>query len=243
MKRTLLLALMATSTLLLPEQAMAQGYDDLDEGASSDDAAQPNRRKEREVREVVKGVYAKSNVGGASYLRNFRGWVKSGTAVGLAVGMDFVDKETSSIAGELNFTQGIHNGTDYRTQADYVCRSLGGPAPCVQGDLRTYTFSGALEASIYPTRRVGLGGRLGAGLLRSPLLMDELAYSTDVLSDWNLPSDPGYHSKFKPLGFVGLTAEYYSKLSHFSVGADIDVFYALNFDLGLNWTGYFKYTF
>ena len=37
--------------------------------------------------------------------------------------------------------------------------------------------------------------------------------------------------------------EYYTKLSHFSVGADIDVLYMLGLDLALNPTGYLKYTF
>ncbi len=246
MKRTLFLALMVTGGIaLLPEVAWAQGYDDLDEGNSVEEEA-PDRRRQREVREVTKGIYAKSNVGGASYLLNFRGWVRNGTAVGLAVGMDFVDRETMSIAGEINFTQGIHNGVDYITQGDYGCQVTGGAAPCVEGDLRTYTVSGAAEASFYPARRVGIGGRIGGGVLRSPLLMDEVAYQTQVLSDeWGLPvdADPGYHQRFKPLGLVGVTAEYYSKLSHFSVGVDVDLFYALWFDLGLNWTGYFKYTF
>jgi hypothetical protein len=243
MKRTLFLSMMATVGLLLPEMALAQGYDDLDEGAAGGEK-QTSSRRQREVREVVKGIYAKSNVGGASYLLDFRGWVRNGTAVGLTVGMDFMDRETTSFSGELSFIQGVHNGVDYITQGDYGCQLAGGAAPCVQGDLRTYTFQGVVKGSFYPVRRVGLGARLGVGVLRSPLLMDELAYSTQVLvTEWNLPADPGYHDSFKPLALIGLTAEYYSKLSHFSIGADVDLFYALNFDLGLNWTGYFKYTF
>ncbi len=243
MKRMLLLSLLAAGGLMLPELAYAQGYDDLDETAEEDTAAPSRRGREREVREVVKGIYAKSNVGGASYLLNFRGWVRNGTAVGLTVGMDFMDRETLSVAGELTFNQGIHNGVDYLTQGDYGCQQLGGSAPCVQGDLRTYILQGALEASFYPHRRIGLGGRLGAGVLRSPLLMDELAYQTQVLSEWNMAVDPGYHNRFKPLALVGFTFEYYTKLSHFSVGIDADLFYAFGFDLGANWTGYFKYTF
>jgi hypothetical protein len=41
----------------------------------------------------------------------------------------------------------------------------------------------------------------------------------------------------------GPTFEYYTKLSHFSAGIDVDVFYAIGFDLGLNATGNLKYTF
>jgi len=41
----------------------------------------------------------------------------------------------------------------------------------------------------------------------------------------------------------GLTFEYYTKLSHFSVGADIDAMYIVNFDLGISPTAYLKYSF
>jgi hypothetical protein len=42
---------------------------------------------------------------------------------------------------------------------------------------------------------------------------------------------------------LGPTIEYYTKLSHFSVGMDLDVTYVLNFDLGISPLGYLKYTF
>ena len=41
----------------------------------------------------------------------------------------------------------------------------------------------------------------------------------------------------------GPAFEYYSKLAHFSVGLDADIFYAIGFDLGANAIGYMKYTF
>ena len=43
--------------------------------------------------------------------------------------------------------------------------------------------------------------------------------------------------------FAGPTFEYYTKLSHFSVGVDVDVVYGIGWDLGLNATGALKYTF
>jgi hypothetical protein len=82
---------------------------------------------------------------------------------------------------------------------------------------------------------------VGAGALSSPLLIDEDAYQREVIPEFG--GDPGWHSGIKPLFVFGPTFEYYSKLSHFSVGIDADVFYGIGWDLGLNATGYFKYTF
>jgi hypothetical protein len=45
------------------------------------------------------------------------------------------------------------------------------------------------------------------------------------------------------MGFAGPTLEYYTKLSHFSVGIDADIVYAYDFDLGAHFSGYLKYTF
>ncbi len=194
------------------------------------------------VKEVVRGLYAKSNVGTAIYLGRFRGFVDAGTAVALAAGYDFVDRSNLSAAVELSFTQGVHNGMEYWAQDDLGCQAAGGAAPCIEGDLRTYTFSLLVEGSFYPSRRLGVGLRAGGGVLFSPLLMDEQAYVDEVLSDWGI-SDPGYHGKPHVVVQGGPTIEYYTKLSHFSVGLDFDVFYALGFDLGLNSTGYLKYTF
>ena len=77
-----------------------------------------------------------------------------------------------------------------------------------------------------------------------PLLMHEDAFNKQVIPvDWGLTTDPTVHGQ--PLGVVqgGPTIEYYTKLSHFSVGADVDVSYIIGFDLGINATGYLKYTF
>jgi hypothetical protein len=73
--------------------------------------------------------------------------------------------------------------------------------------------------------------------------MDDEYYADEVLGKtWGV-SDPGYHGTPHPMGIGGPTIEYYTKLSHFSVGAEADVFYAVGFDLGLNATGFLKYTF
>ena len=236
------------SALLSNDPAFAQDYDDLDDPKEEETSSSRGRRStaKPDVKEINKGFYAKANVGGAGYIGNFRGFVKGGTAVGVALGQDFVDREKTSMAWEFGFLQGIHNGCDYQHQADLICSGNKGGAvssPFVQGDLRTYSFLLNYEFSKYPTRRLGLGLRLGGGGLYSPLLMHEERYLADVVQgEWG-GVDPGYHGAFKPVGFGGFTAEYYSKLSHFSIGGDADVFYAVGFDLGFNATFYMKYTF
>lgn len=236
------------SSLLATNPSFAQDYDDLDAPDTVEETARGRRSTAKpDVKEINKGVYAKANVGGAGYLGSFRGFVKGGTAVGVALGQDFVDREKTSMAWELAFLQGIHNGCDYQYQADLQCSGNKGGAvasPLVEGDLRTYSFLLNYEISKYPNRRFGIGARLGAGGLYSPLLMDDDRYLTEVVQgEWGLAADPGYHDSFKPLGFGGATLEYYSKLSHFSIGGDADVFYAVGFDLGFNATFFMKYTF
>ena len=234
MKSSLLIAL---AGLVASSTGFAQDYDDWEEDSQAVQEVAPA------VREVVRGSYAKANVGAAAYLLDFNGWVSAGTAVSLGYGQDFIDDETFSMAWEANFTQGIHNGAHYSMQGDAGCQVQGGAAPCLQGDLRTYAFTAAIEASTYIRRRIGLGLRLGGGALISPLLIEDEAYITEVVGGEFRGVDPGYHSGVKPLVLFGPTFEYYSKLSHFSVGIDADIFYAIGFDLGVNATGFMKYTF
>ena len=231
--------LLAAFSLFSPA-AFAQDYDDLD---SNDSSGRDRRTTEidRDVREITKGTYAKANVGGAFYLGSFSQFVRAGTALGLSVGRDFVNQERTSMAWELLFAQGVHNGTNYEIQAAENCVAT---QNCIQGDLRTYTFAGTVEWSTYPGRRFGIGIRGGAGLLLSPLLMEKASYQTDVVEGaWGLSEDFGYHDVPHPMVLGGPTFEYYTKLAHFSVGIDADVFYAIGFDLGASVAGNLKYTF
>lgn len=203
---------------------------------------------ERRIREIVRGFYAKTNIGAATYLLNFGDKgngtaVSTGTFVALAFGQDFVDNEKQSMAWELAFNQGVHNGLDWSQQAGF-CDFAGGAAggyPCTEGDLRTYSLQASYEFSAYPVRRIGIGFRAGAGALYSPLLLETVGYNEDVLPEYG--SEPGMHGTIHPYGFAGPTFEYYTKLSHLSVGVDVDVFYAIGWDLGLNASGALKYTF
>ena len=178
----ILLALTLTAPLVAPSSSFAQDedYDDLDESGAKKKTKKQREVRRPEVREIVRGVYAKSNVGGALYLNEFSGVVFPGTNVGLSAGQDFVDQERLSVAWEVGLNQGIHNGCSYEEQVE-GCGGSGVPGPFIQGDLRTYTFQALLEASIYPTRRIGIGMRAGGGVLFSPLLMDEAYYQQEVV--------------------------------------------------------------
>jgi hypothetical protein len=236
----LALSLLVAGPALMPDVAVAQDYDDLDDEGAKKQKTKKKRGKSydfegMEVKEVARGFYAKTNMGGWIYLGNFNGYVKPGTSMALAVGQDFLDNESNSMAWEIAFFQGIHNGLHYEIQA-------GDPAaPLLQGDLRTYSGVASLEWSAYPGRRFGVGARVGGGVLFSPLLIDDVAWEETVVP--TLGIDRGYHSGPKPLVMLGPTFEYYTKMSHFSVGADIDAIYAIGFDFGLSMTGVLKYTF
>jgi len=192
------------------------------------------------VREIVKGTFAKTNVGSGLYLGRFAGFVSAGTSIALAAGQDFIDQESMSMAWEISFFQGINNAAHYQEQADAGCNQLGN---CIQGDLRTYTFVGLVEYSWYPSRRVGIGIRTGGGILFSPLLMNEKYYNEDVVQKAWQGYDPTVHKQPHPVVTGGPTIEYYTKLSHFSVGIDTDIYYAVQFDIGASITGTLKYTF
>ena len=115
----LFLGLPASTTV-----ASAQdGYDDLDAEETTKKKKSTKAKKQRkrpEVREIVKGFYAKSTVGGAFYLLDFRGFVYPGTSLGLSVGQDFVNQEKTSVAWEAMFAQGVHNGCHFEHQATYT---------------------------------------------------------------------------------------------------------------------------
>ena len=236
--------------------AVAQDEDEEEEEEEEDDSSSKKKKKkasgggddERRIREIVRGFYAKTNIGAATYLLNFgdKGLgtaVSTGTFVSLSVGQDFVDNEKQSMAWEVSINQGVHNGLDWSLQGG-TCDFAGGAAggyPCTEGDLRTYSLQASYEFSAYPVRRIGIGFRAGAGALFSPLLLESVGYTEDVLPAYG--AEPGMHNSIHPYGFAGPTFEYYTKLSHFSVGLDVDVFYAIGWDLGLNASGALKYTF
>ena len=242
---TLLLGCLLSVGLLAPTAAQAQDddYGDLDSDDNKKKSVQ-DRVRSSQVREINRGLYLKANVGGAFFLGTLSSAVSAGTSTALAVGQDFLDRERTSMAWEIAFQQGVHQGDPYEIQAQ-----TGGPY--VQGDMRTYTLAGLFEWNTYPARRWGIGARAGVGVMLSPLLMNADYYGTGVtppntrtvLQYWGLAADPGFHGPPHPIVMGGPNLEYYTKLSHFSIGLDADVFYAIGLDLGASVTGNMKYTF
>jgi hypothetical protein len=243
MKKLIAAAFLLAAPMATLQVAQADDLDDLDSSDAKKKKAKKAKRDKREVssdelvREVERGMYAKSSVGSATYLLNFANTLRSGTSLGLAFGHDFVDHEKKSMAWEISLQQAVHNGMHFEDQSyEQVPISA-----MVQGDTRTFTLLVAYEYSAYISRRVGIGLRVGGGLMLSPWLVHS-GRKDEVLGTLGVAS-LGVHDTPHPLGFGGPTFEYYTKLSHFSVGVDGDVSYAVGFDLGVTATGYLKYTF
>jgi hypothetical protein len=186
------------------------------------------------VREIERGIFVKSNVGSTSYLGTSGVPTASVIAVGLAVGQDFIDRERLSVSWEAQLHQSLINGPRLDELSAY-------PA-LIQGDLHVFNLVGAVEASTYPARRLGVGVKAGGGLSTIPLLMHPVAYQDEIVDGvWGVPASA--HLSPLPVIVAGPTFEYYTKLSHFSLGADVDVSYTIGWDLGVSPSGYLKYTF
>ena len=242
MNKTLFM-LTLSSLVCLSGTAQAQDLD-LDGGTSKKKKKEFKVKFEEDVKEVTKGFYAKSTVGGAAYVLSLGGSIYPGVVLGMGVGKDFYDTQNFSAAWEVNFLQGVHNGAYYEQQADAGCAQLGN---CIQGDLRTFSLVGSAEASWYVAKRFGFGIRGGAGIMFVPLLMDRTFYDSEVVAqEWGGIASQ-VHSAPHPVGMGGFTFEYYTKLAHFSVGVDLDASYVVGLgnpgDLGVSGNGYLKYTF
>ena len=230
------------SVALLSSSAQAQDFDNPDQGKKKKRERKTYQLEDqRQAREAERGWYAKSNVGGAFYFSTFGQWVSPGTSLGLTVGQDFIDREKMSMAWEAGLIQGVHNGIYPDIQAASGCIETG---TCVQGDSRTYLFHAVSEYSRYSSLRIGWGLRLGGGLMTVPLNMEPEAYMSDVVDDYWGGNAAVIHSGVKGVGIGGLSFEYYTKLSHFSVGLDADFMFVTGVNApGGNVGGYMKYTF
>lgn len=194
---------------------------------------------DRNVREIERGMYSKANVGATIYVLNHPApFTAPVNSLALSVGNDFVDRESMSMAWEVSFLQTVHNGAAYDQQPGNIAVNN-----YFQGDTRGFGLLGSYEISKYPTRRLGIGLKLTGGVMGMPVLMDSASFDTLVVAQsWGLTAAPNHRKVYIPVG-GGPTLEYYTKLAHFSVGMDLDVLYIVGWDLGVQPTGYMKYTF
>lgn len=250
----LAMALLAPAALVA-SSAHAQEVIDIDSG---EDTKKKKKKaavvgSDEIVREIERGWFVKANAGMATYLLRYGAQadgagslIRAGSVVAAAVGNDFVDEPGRSMSWDVQFYQGVHNGMPFERQAQLVNAGVMNANDHVQGDVRTFALLASYEFSGYvgASRRVGIGVRAGGGMMLVPLLMNEQYYQQDVVRDsWRGVSPSIHSSPHFPL-FLGPTLEYYTKLSHFSLGIDVDGTFVVGMnDLSVNATGFMKYTF
>ena len=199
------------------------------------------KRKKRPIREIVKGAYLKVNLGPIFWLPTISNFTSSsGTEMDISFGYDVVDTLGFTLAVEGSFFQVITNG-------DGVSTDIGGQiASPIQGDFRVFGGIAAVRASGNVggkrVKRLSISGHAGGGVGYSPALVD-LA-DPRVLSRMAY----GYIMQDRPLGLVqgGLGLEYYTRLSHFSLGLDVDFNVIIGgpvIAMGLATNVFVKYTF
>ncbi|MBT3220191.1 MAG: adventurous gliding motility protein CglE, partial [Proteobacteria bacterium] len=229
-------------TGLLAPAASAQDFEDLDSPTSSKKSSKKKRERRQNaeadiIREIERGYFLKAGVGSTAYLLAHGSPLLSpGTTTAISGGGDFFDTERMSMAWELSFEQGLHNGAKYEDQAGMGANQL------IQGDIHTFSILATYEVSWYVTRRLGLGLRAGGGVMLTPLLVHRDSYIDIVVAQHWGGLQPNVHETPHPVVGGGPTIEYYTKLSHFSVGIEVNAFYAIGFDLGIYSSGYLKYT-
>jgi hypothetical protein len=199
------------------------------------------RRKKRPVREIVKGAYLKVNLGPMFWLPEISNFTSStGTEMDVSFGYDVVDTLGFTLSIEGSFFQVITNG-------DGVSTDIGAQiASPIQGDFRVFGGTGSVRAAANlggkRVKRFSISGFGGGGVGYSPALVD--------LQDVRVLTRMAYGSimQDRPLGLIqgGLGLEYYTRLSHFSVGVDIDFNVILGgpiVAMGLATNAFAKYTF
>jgi len=195
--------------------------------------------KDGVVREINKGLYMKSGIGATPYFasNSLGGSLLSPVmTVDLSIGNDIVDKERLSMAVEAQLSQQLHDGPKDE--------GIAFEAPIVQGDVHIFAITATYEVSAYITRRFGVGVRGGGGVSVIPLLMKDPYYNDQIVTPYWGGVRASAHEGVQPTVRAGATIEYYTKLSHFSVGADIDALIVVgSLGFGVSPTGYLKYTF
>jgi hypothetical protein len=191
-----------------------------------------DRRKKADApsREVVKGAYAKINIGpiwwvppSSNYLSN------PGTKIDFAFGYDFIDRLSFTMSVEGAFYNLITNGTGVSEcgVGGALCPTPTGSSP-TQGDLRF--VGGTVALRFGPnfggkrTKRGHIGFKIGAGVGYSPPLVD-LSDPVIISRTGVAPTSSAQANLLqgRPLLLVtpAVVIEGYTKLSHFSIGIEI----------------------
>ena len=247
------LLLLLAVPLAVPSVAMAQeddpdedypddddDDDDIEEDESPRERRAPPKRK-RPTREVVKGAYAKINLGPLFWLGDISPFVSSsGTEIDFSFGYDVLDRLKFTLTVEASFFQVISNG-------DGVSVDLAFGSP-IQGDFRIFGGMAAVRAGPNVggrrVKRLAIAFHAGGGIAYSPPLVD--MQSQNVIS--RIAASYGFIMQGIPLGLVqgGMGLEYYTRLSHFSLGLDVDFNVILGgpvVAMGLATNAFIKYTF
>lgn len=197
-------------------------------------AADEKKDKDEVVREVERGFFAKSGIGSTLMAGGASGVLSGVMTVQLGIGQEVVDQERFSIAWSADYHQSLFNGP--------ILEQLPLVPPISQGDIHVFGGLAGLEASFYPTRRLGVGAELQGGVFLAPVLMEPTAYQEQVVA--LLGVEPAANAGPIPVFGLTPTLEYYTKMSHFSVGVDAQILYWLPISgIGITPMGFMKYTF
>jgi hypothetical protein len=202
-----------------PDESDDDEGDDDDESEPDEPAARPSRterKSKRPAREVVKGAYAKVNMGLGIALPPFKAYTSStSTQVDFSFGVDAIDRLAFTLTIEGSFFNMISNANGPIRNADGTFTQS-----VVQGD---YNLIGGTAAVRFGpnfggkrVKRLHLAIQVGGGVGYSPKLVND---TSQLFSANGLVLLQG-----GPVGLItpGVGLEYYTRLSHFSLGLDVD---------------------
>ena len=229
MRKLLLLLCLCGLATPLVVSVPAMAAEDLEEDGSSRKRSSRGK-KAVQAKEVHHGMYIKATFGSLGWLGPLGAESSFGTSASFEFGYDVVDilPFTLSISG--TYYQGINNGISVDdggsgiTQGDF--RSIGGLVGARMG----------FNPGKRKVRRWTIAVDVKGGIYVSPALREKGQYDSGALQ-----ASPG------ALILPGIGLEHFSRLSHFSLGADVHVPLVVGtpagFVPGLDIVGFFKYTF